>query len=335
MDQAGGGVAVVWLANSTSTEVEQVQADLPEGTSVTYKRPDFSFTQLETDLDTTGNAVNALGQDGIKIERAELDLDTNRVAVFMLAPDERASARLRALGPSVDVRATESVAATKGYSRRTADGRAYGGRLIRSSLGGCTSSTSATAGGSYFVMTAGHCGPPQTAHTMGDISPTASIGVGRLKNQFYQQTRTACDCQLVGTIAQGKATNQVIVDGAGNLYSYGRLATDGDFYRGRPACASGYQSALRVTSGRVLCGQLGDQGFYVSSRPDGVRVTVDGPSWHGNNGSQLIPGDSGAPFGDGPTFLGIESGGDDTIDFFSRANLFQRATDGAPIFGNP
>lgn len=336
LDQGAGGHAVLWLSDPTADERVHISNRLPANAVVDYRRPEFSYRQLQLDDASASAQLAGLLADGVPVTSGRLSLPDNRVIVTVTRRLTDAELqRVQQLGPSVVVK--EGSAAGSKASRRSGDVAAYGGRLIRGPREDCTSAISAHNGTSYYVITAGHCGKPNDAWTMGDIAPTANIGVGRLKNQYYQQTRTACDCQLVGPIAAGFSTTGVIVNGSGGIYYYNSAtpATADDYYIGRPACVSGYETALVRTAGGIRCGTVHGTTYYVEYRPDGTGpVTVDGQIWLPNT-EALYEGDSGAPFGDGPTFLGVEQGGDDTYDQFSRATLIEKATDGAPLYGFP
>lgn len=343
LDYESGGRVILWLKDATESERAAVAAGLPAGTAVDWRTPKHSLTTLKRDYETLVDSAAALGAVGVELDQAGVDVAKNRVDVKLKnLPTEDSRERISRLGSSLVVSDKVSKSARKyQFSRLDAVGRLYAGRILKATnngafFGNCTNAISARAAdGSYYLVTAGHCGRPNYNHQLGINSPTRDVGVGRLKNQYYQQTRTACDCQLVGPIPSSSITSRVIVnDGTvdgGNLYRYTNVATDGDFRR-RPACVSGYRTG--IDRGTILCGIMSDSSSsYFDTREDGVQMTIDGQVWIPNT-YNTVAGDSGAAFGDGGTFLGLLSGGPAESSFISRATLIERATGGAPIIVN-
>lgn len=214
MDHAAGGVATVWLQNPTSSDHGRVRA--AAGEKYKFLAPEYAWQDLEaawqgvrefdSERTPTGDAL-------VRSSAASYRSNSVEVTVSPNATEEQ-SHRLRSAHPSIVLQAgqVELIA-----NRDDGSQRAYGGMVIQSSSGGCTASTSARASdGSYYVLTAGHCGRSNTSWTLGSYN-TRSIGVGRLKNGYYDygpSETSYCDCQLVGQVAASTATNQAIVETA-------------------------------------------------------------------------------------------------------------------------
>lgn len=170
--------------------------------------------------------------------------------------------------------------------------------------GDCTGTLSAVSNtrGRLWGVTAGHCTYQGNVFQGGAGGTWLGYGIGP-DNGWFQGTSTNCDCTIFGFNNQGlpagKATNQVIVND-GHLFTYGKWASRTENYpMGRRICVSAQNTDL------VVCDAIRSLvDFYTDTRLGRTQTVTNQIRMHCSG----FLGDSGAPAGDGPTWLGIAGG---------------------------
>lgn len=220
-------------------------------------------------------------------------------------------------GPSVHV-VGETISLDVG--RTDTSGRVYGGQAITNTAinGTCTAGIGARGNnGSYYVITAGHCGSRTQGFVHSNSTAGPSIGTVQVQAESQNPGGTTCECEAVGPISSNLVSGDVLVSGNA-LFAYSRTATDGDYSVGRSICTSGVQYALDHGN-NIACSHINSTGFATSV--EGVQVggliTQDTAQQEG--------GDSGGSVGDGSTFMGLHVGRATTSDgvyrdFFTRSS---------------
>lgn len=327
-DQQGGGIVHISATKASSMPQSVVLNALPAGTDFTVDTVPYSNRDLQAVVERLGTDWPSLRGEGIAMENFSIDVKTGRIDVG-LADSSIAGAedRLLALyGPSLLIQRGASPIAP--LNRRHATiGRLYGGLEISSNLGDCTESTSAYGTYGYFMITAGHCGD----HTQIFRNVSGPL-IGQGYNNGYFQTyggATHCDCQAVGPIAASDATNQVITQNS--FAAYSRTPYYTEFGVGTRVCHDGYRYADLHQSDDISCGLI-TNGSTTETLGNGAGLfdgfEVAAAAYHG---------DSGAPFGNGPTFMGVLSGINlqDYNIYGSKSYYIQEVTGAAPIFVEP
>lgn len=304
LDQAAGGVAVVATTSPNRVSVSALQALLPLGAQLRVEQVRNSAAALAAAQEHVMADLPRWRQRGVQVASVGTFPQDNLVRVRLnpgIPPT--ALAAFRAAYDSDVVRIDLSPAALAPTASRTATtGTLYGGARIVWYPGSgqyeylCTASTYAKINTENYGTTAGHCGKGPLYTQGSDLGD--SLGAGQ-RNGFYDSTQSTCDCTIYGPIGT-KHSSQVIV-GGGSLYTYTNYAAStANLYVGRPACISG------ATTNAVLCDQIRANNVADPLTEQGHNVTIIYmiELWCPDR-----PGDSGAPVGDGPTWLGINSAG--------------------------
>ncbi len=203
---------------------------------------------------------------------------------------------------------------TSSSARDIRSGLLYGGEWIHGSNGlncsaGYAHAVSKTSGASY-ELTAGHCGAVGTSFVQG-LGGTRTIGKVT-GSGTYGSTYTTCDCDAVGGLSSSFTTNQVLTNGNAK-YTYTHT---GSPYAGEATCQTGASSYEQY--GSIRCGYVTaiNQTIQESGSPAGTFTLADCVQTNVHAQS----GDSGAPFGDGTGFLGIQSASSGSSQsYFSKA----------------
>lgn len=316
LDQAAGGAVVVAMTDESDLPLADVRATLPAEAELrveTVRNSEAALLQQLNDVNADWDTIDALGIDLLSTGLLTME---NTVLV-RLRSGAQESDRERLLSryghpPTLRVIVQEGEAGF-GTDRFSTTGALYGGRALSM---GCTNALSAKGRitGSQFGITAGHCGNSGPVY-QGNFSNGDPLG--RLvpgDNGFYTSDPTFCDCTGFGPLPDGKATNRVIINNNfGDLHTYTMWADEpGDYEIGRPICVSG------ISSNRVRC-------EYIRMRLATYRDTLrDGTTSRMQNQIEMwcniIKGDSGAPAGDGPTWMGVLSGGTYTETYCGNPN---------------
>ena len=203
---------------------------------------------------------------------------------------------------------TVSSATPQAISRNAYSGPLYGGSWI--SNGGPTAGGNCTAGfshvlnslGQWYSVTAGHCG--SGTYYQGRNRQGTVLGGGHT-NGFAANGTSNCDCVAVGPIGGSRPTKDVLGDGNA-LFGYTNTGGSAQFQAGQRACLSGAQTA-DTNNEHIICGTvvLGSttltetNGFHLT---DAATVSFEPQQ-----------GDSGGPYGNGGSILGIHSAYNDGL----------------------
>lgn len=314
--------------------VAQLQQASPVGSpiSVLYDA-DFTQQQLLTAQDdlNTDDAVARQAKDGFTVLGSDIDVKSNSVVVFVSAAEAGVAAaalpRPYAVQPSagpvvLDVREAPDY-------RRRGTGQAFGGQVVVSAEACSLATSGFGANGQYFLITAGHCGNTSGPAAQGNGSGPSLGSVQRNSLQRARETGTStdCDCAVVGPVPFTKTSTDVLVDGNGR-YAFDRVANNMSYGVGMRVCQNGVTSFEAY--GRITCGEIRSSN-YSGRGPGGVRqnsfVRVTVPPEFGE-GSR--PGDSGATWGAGRLFMGVNQGRVERQPIFSRSSRLEAAVGVAP-----
>lgn len=341
MDQASGGIATIMLRSASDQDNRMLAA--VAGSRYKIVTPRFNSVELESALALVRGLDGQVTTAGDALVRSS-GISRERNAVLVRLSNDASSSQMEAVGELHPAIASDKGEVSLVASRTDGSQRAYGGMYIKNTTRGnvCTTSTSARASdGSYYAMTAGHCGKTNQQHSLG-TSNVFALGVGRLKNGFYDYgpTQTSyCDCQIVGSIPTLRASNAAIVEG-GDTYPYTSFAASAsEYYEQRPLCISGWKTATD-TGNQLQCGKIASGGVNVRVTTydefDGVQHNTYVTEVILNSGEDVNrPGDSGAPVGSGSMFLGILSSVASGHSFFSRSSNIPAYTNGTPVTSEP
>lgn len=317
--QSGDGAIMVGLTSPpTATVAQAVDNALPPNSTVDFVQVPQSYTQLNT-LYQKIIAV-PLSADGITNVAIDTADNTVTVGVATQADISAVYAKYGHTGLTVTVAATAVASASRDFT----SGPLYGGEWVTfANDEHCTMGYGAllNAAGQLYSMTAGHCAPNGTAAHQGDSTSDPAIGSGMHGGHTFGQPNatTKCDCGFVGVIANNQASFDTLVKNNG-LWEF--LNTDAVF-QGEMSCHSG-ASSYQANGGNIVCGTVASPSatVSVSGSPAGTFTLTDSIEWSGS----LISGDSGAPLGDGRSFLGIASSTNGSDAWFSKATNVQPVT---------
>jgi len=305
LDQKAGGVVVVAFTSPNVSALSAAVKTLPRGTSVQAVTSRFTLNELTDAYNRLEKNLPQLTEQlGVASIALQPQHDQVQLQLQPSAPATAAATIAASYGGAVAVERLGTVLGVTA-DRNASTGKLYGGSRITwesspSAASGltCTSDTTATSGNLSYVVTAGHCGHAGYWFMGSFGSPE---GTGQ-RNGFYGANTTSCDCTLFGPVTNNVAasSSQVIVNG-GALYSFTSYAqASGDYYIGEPACISG------VTTNADICDQIRSNSASYVGNELGKTTTMQ------NLIEFYCPdrgGDSGAPIGNGPRWLGINSGG--------------------------
>ncbi len=307
LDQARGGRVIVASTNASSVSRAELLALLPLGSELEVRQVEVSETNLDAIYDRVSAETGALAAKGIEVAGIGTEVMENHVRIDLAYGASHADVRFvqqryGTRGVLVDVLPASTGPAA---SRFATTGPLYGGARIVVNGYACTAALTAKgrSGVYQYGITAGHC-YNGGSYRQGSSSGS-SLGQGiKEDNGFFRGTTTTCDCTDFGSI-NGKQTNSVIVNG-GSLYTFGNYASvSGNYYAGRPMCISG------ATTNAVLCDQIRVINQTDTYSELGHKTTVT------NMIRMYCPirgGDSGAPTGNGPTWLGVADYGNSWTD---------------------
>lgn len=199
-------------------------------------------------------------------------------------------------------------ATPQAISRNAYSGPLYGGSWI--SNGGPVAGGNCTAGfshiynslGQWYSVTAGHCG--NGTYYQGRNRQGTVLGGGHA-NGFATSGTSNCDCVAVGPISGSRPTKDVLVDGNA-LFGYTNTGGSAQFQAGQRACLSGAQSA-DTNNEHIICGTI-VQGSTTLTETNGFHLTDAATV-----SFEPQQGDSGGPYGNGGSFLGIHSAYNDGL----------------------
>jgi len=272
VDQASGGIIDIGIVDPTSaagsTLLALLRHVIPSADPIKVVASSHPWTDLETaDKRITGDVTNGrlihLGVVGSALKKSS--------EVIYLADDAPATAEesLKRMYPD-DFVVTERVA-KNGItlnSRNFLAGPLYGGEWISNDVDGsmCTMGFGKAiyppgTGGSYWAVTAGHCGYYLDPWRQGkDGYGGNHFGKGaKYQAPYYSgyaNTTQRCDCQAIGPVPSSAVTSQMFTNG-NSLYPFTSIAqnTSTYFYIGEPVCHSGAHYA-EDHSDNVNCGDI-------------------------------------------------------------------------------
>ncbi len=297
-------IVSITTAQGVATAKRVALASLPPRTPFQVRVVRFSVRQLDRAMAVERASFDSLRRRGAVLLSTVPNVEANRIDVTLAA--------------SVSPSAADVVVATFGpiarvnYAKRppkalndrfAAYPHVRAGVNITNFFGRCTAGFNARSNpsGSYYVLTAGHCGSTGESWYNGGGSngiSTPANSIGRVgTDKFLGNGTTDCDCLGIGPISTGQATNGVYLT-ATTVRSIINVAT-APVAPGTPTCFSG------VSTDAVFCGTqtAGYASFYYPD--DNEHLTFQGLTTEPS-----IVGDSGSPVYNGQTAYGILSGGD-------------------------
>ncbi len=328
MDPKTGEAVFAFIPGSTPDRTA-IQHVLPAGTPIRLVSGAVPLDRQEEINAALVSNFAALRDSGLKIVGSDTDPNTGVVTVAIdptnaLGAEMRLATVLGSSGLEI-VRVDTTTWSTPQDARTQPTGRQYGGAYISSpnNNSACTSSPSAKSNnGYYYTVTAGHCGHPGYAWRQGNsLNPNYPLGSGQ-GNTLYPPPAsgtTDCECQGIGVLSSTKRTSGVLIN-SNALYLYTGSAGEGNYYTGRTICFSG--GTEYETYGGIICGHIRGLNGSVTVTPNGVSVLVYNLIQADFN--TTLAGDSGGPYGDGPTWFGVHFGlgscGTQTCSVFSRSS---------------
>lgn len=330
LDQQAGGVLNLAFTSPPSTAtLDSLTSLLPAGTTVAIRSAATPTGRLNSLENQVGADMADWKSKGVVIASSNVDLPANTTRVYVTSDIAAATAQLDAAYGHAGLVVTSPGGPTTPQSARDIrSGPVYGGEWINDGSYGCTAGYANSHGNVHpsnvWLITAGHCDSPGHAWAQG-LGSSPGIGSGGTGNGLYEgHPTTNCDCQGIGTLPSGKSTTNVLVGGNAK-YPYTRLATPSDYYTGRHICVSGAHEYEAY--GHNLCGTLTSTN---GSAPDDNNVTLVS-AIEASFGSTLA-GDSGGPYGDGGTYMGVHFGLINGHSSFSRSSNIPAATISTPRF---
>ncbi len=299
VDQAAGGVLHIGVQRGTSAgTVRDLQAMVPTRDRVETSPTARSLATLST---TQGQVTAQIVSDASFrhwVVQSVLMPQINAVRLTLLkgAPVSLTNG-LRARYLNAGLAIDYASAQFQPQSRDLGSGLLYGGEWT----GGCTVGYSKTTGtdGLAYTVTAGHCGNGN--RYQGHENQGTYLGFGHNNHYtFGGYSSSNCDCVAIGALHSGLATNQVLVANNG-LYTYTNTATSGNYTSGQRECMSGAAYA-DAHGGNLICGQMVGSGSVPYQ--DGAYTLTDAGV---TSNAGTLAGDSGAPYGNGGSFLGIHA----------------------------
>lgn len=299
IDQKAGGV--IHLAGTqakSQVELDHLSKQFLHGSPISYDRVEHSLSSLEATRSTISTSMRrgrGVGKWALQVSVREKE---NRVRLRVVSSTPRSvTSELERRYGNLSVEVTPNEWLTQSRDRPT--GRLFGGLWINSRFGiTCTSGFSnALYGDRRVTVTAGHCGDGPWFQ---GISGKQSLG-NSVRNFYTYGGAGACDCQVIGTLPNSLITSYVATSNS-DYYKYLRTATSGNYVEGTPVCLSGAQYPDNHR-GRIVCAEIIDSSASIrySDRTftltDAVITNIIG----------AYKGDSGGPYGNGPTFMGIHS----------------------------
>lgn len=323
IDYAAGLLHVGFSVAPPAEAQASLRGAAPSSGEVRFHTTGRPLRQLLDLQDRVADVSATLSSFGVTVTGSSVSQPADLLTLY-LPQDQlvRAPGVLRrVLGSRAELLSLVSDAGTQNdLSRERNSGRVYGGLWLSfSGAGSCTSgianAQSTVTAADFFVVSAGHCAPAGRTAYFGRSSTRTSL-MTVFRNKFVSGTQTSCDCMLIGpfTSSSPRLSSDVLVNNNA-IYDYQRVGVlNQDYLKGTPACLSGAASVEQY--GVIYCLTIFDP--FAKKSTDNVtlvdQVLMDGRSAQG--------GDSGGPWGNGRTYLGIHQGSLGTGDLFSKsANL--------------
>lgn len=314
IDQGAGGVIHIGMVDGgTTTNVNALLSVVPPLTPVVVTPTDSSLATLTALQDKiTDRLVVDAGFRATVVQSVLLPQANVVRLTLLVGTPQSVSAQVRSDLGEAGLLIDYAAAKFQPQSRDLANGLLYGGEWT----GGCTVGYSNTTGtdGLRYMVTAGHCGSGN--YYQGKENQGTYLGFGHNNHYAYGGFFTSkCDCVAVGSLHDDLATNQVLVFNNGK-YTYTNTATPGNYASGQRLCVSGAAYA-DSNGGNILCGQMLGSGSVVYG--DGPFVLTDAGI---TSAGGTLAGDSGGPYGNGGSFLGIHAAN----NILLRESAFSKST---------
>lgn len=320
IDQAAGGVLHIQVTSpSLTVKTSQVATELAPSARVVVDTVSHSRSELQQIASDVQNLMISKQGIGQYIISAKTSDTTNSFDVMITpkTPPNLIRSMENKWG-STGLKIIKSENSWTPQARNRQSGPLYGGEYITNRLSQCTNGFGGAmlrSNGSRVTITAGHCGNDDT-WTQG----LAGRPIGATKTTgFTLREYGNCDCQAIGTIPSDSVTTKVLTSDT-KTYEYLLLANTSNYSTGSRACLSGapYGDA---NQGRIVCGTITGQGPVkykddVFTLLDAVQTNIVGTR----------AGDSGGPYGQSRTFLGIHAAGFGPEGGLGISTAFSKAT---------
>lgn len=330
ISQVGDGVINLNFTEQPSSELlAGLEASLPSGTPVNVSVVKTSLSSLQAVIGSIISNMNEWRAEGVDIQGAGTFVESNSDVISVTSNLATSSTLLlQALGNDSGVTVVEAPVSSVLQSSRNMDtGKAFGGEWTTDQAYDCTIGYSDSHGNNVptntFLITAGHCDTPGNTWVQG-LGTSPVLGEGGDNGVYRNSSVTNCDCQTVGPLAEGVGSSDVLVNSNAE-YHYTTLATNSDYVTGRSVCVSGAHEYEQY--GYILCGTITSINYVAAddnnvTLQNAIQTTI----------TRTLPGDSGAPWGDGPTYMGVHFGIPGGYSTFSRSSYISSVTGSTPQF---
>lgn len=306
-----------------SNEKALIAEALPPGTDVEIEIARHSMAAIRNLQDGLQTQASALDQMGIQVNGSSYLEREQELEILVSGPPDNAREILLSMFGSVAevVRLTDSNAEDQ-LSRDRSTGPAYGGLFYND--GGpnpCTvgnaRAESNSKPGQFYLVSAGHCSVVGRTAYFGRSGGSVLGGVVKSYDVGPTAT-TSCDCLLIGPLGSGRITDDALVD-HNNVHNFSAAGRDeASYWIDRPVCVSGANSFEQRTASDpygIICSRITSTQTRKQTQKGTYLIDLIRTA-----SGETIPGDSGAPWGDGGNLLGIHQGIFDEDSVFSRAS---------------
>jgi hypothetical protein len=302
IDQRAGGVLRVAMAGSAGqTAYARLRGLLPTGARASYVKATYSLREITRVYDQLTREITGRSSLGRHIVESALTPQYNSITVALnpTTPSSMVAQLSARYGSRVRI-----IRGVPGWTPQSArditTGPIHGGIWVSSLLtGGCSFGYGdfANSAHQHFAVTAGHCSG--MSFYLGYQQSGPYVG-GSHSNKYVAGGSSNCDCQAIGPLAAGMWATGVLVNNNA-LFNYTATAGKAQQAPGTPICMSGAQEY--DTYGSIVCGTVVSDEADATYDNSGYTLT-DATT---TNIQSTLPGDSGAPYGDGGLFIGIHS----------------------------
>lgn len=314
IDQRAGGVIHLGSTEPISqAELATLSNKFLGGSPISYHRVSYSLASLTETKSVLAERIRTQEKIGKWAVQVGVDVKQNRVLLRVdSSVPQPIVDEVKREYENLVVEVTPNGWVTQARDRSS--GRLYGGLWMSSRPGkNCTAGYSnALYGSRRVVVTAGHCGLGPWYQGLG---ADGEYIMGTVRNWWSNGGAGACDCQVIGTLPADRPSSYVAISNS-DYYRYTRTATSADYGVGTRICLSGAQYADRHNGG-IACGQITDSSASIRYQDGNFNLTDAVIT----NISGSDAGDSGGPYGSGPTFMGIHAAGYGTPGAFIQTAL--------------
>lgn len=301
IDQAAGGVLRVGLVGGQGSPAAAKIREIAGSTPVAINTVKHDLSTLTSTQDALTSRMSTDPGFRAQIVQVAMRPQLNGITVAVRAggPQSLVDSLRAQYGDQLRLE-TQSDGFQLQAGRDIITGPLYGGEWT----GGCTVGYSyAIAGGYRYMITAGHCSGGGSGHFYRGKSNQGTYIGDAYANGYVPGGSSYCDCKVVGRLTSDLLTNKVLVAKADPAFTYTRTGTSSNYTIGQPVCMSGAAYA-DSHSGNIACGTISGNGT-MTSNASGLGFTLYDAAFTNIRGT--VPGDSGAPYGNGGSFLGIHS----------------------------